>query len=126
MVINLVLAPAFWLWLDAGPVAQLLWLAIIGLALGANYPTVVLLAHDAWPQRIALASGLVMGLGWAPAGPGASFTGYLADQTSLPTAMTTLVVPALLAALCVLLYRVWLKPRIHTTADLDSNGFFTE
>jgi hypothetical protein len=67
-----------------------------------------------------------MGLGWAPAGPGASFTGYLADQTSLPTAMTTLVVPALLAALCVLLYRVWLKPRPHTTADLGSHGFFTE
>lgn len=108
---NLIIAPAYWFWLGATPALQLLALMVIGFALGANYPTVILLAHDAWPQRIGLASGLVMGLGWVPAGLGASFTGYLADQSSLTTAMTALVIPPLLAALCVLLYRVWLRPR---------------
>ena len=33
-----------------------------------------------------------MGLGWVPAGLGASFTGYLADHTSLTTALTALIV----------------------------------
>lgn len=114
MLTNLILAPTYWLWLGATPVVQMLLLIVIGFALGANYPTVILLAHDAWPQRIALASGLVMGLGWVPAGLGASFTGYLADQSSLTTAMTALAIPAILAALCVLLYRVWLQPRVVT------------
>lgn len=111
MLTNLILAPAFWLWLGATPVLQMLLLIVIGFALGANYPTVILLAHDAWPHRIALASGLVMGLGWVPAGLGASFTGYLADHSSLTTAMTALALPAALAALCVLAYRLGLKPR---------------
>lgn len=111
MVTNLVIAPAFWFWLGGTPLVQVLLLIVIGFALGANYPTVILLAHDAWPQRIALASGLVMGLGWVPAGLGASFTGYLADHTSLATALTALIVAPALAAVCVLLYRVWLRPR---------------
>ena len=113
MVTNLVIAPAFWFWLGGTPLVQVLLLIVIGFALGANYPTVILLAHDAWPQRIALASGLVMGLGWVPAGLGASFTGYLADHTSLATALTALIVAPVLAAICVLLYRVWLQPRVE-------------
>jgi FSR family fosmidomycin resistance protein-like MFS transporter len=111
MAMNLLIAPAYWLWLGATPGVQILALIVVGFALGANYPTVILLAHDAWPQRIALASGLVMGLGWVPAGLGASFTGYLADQSSLATAMNALIVAPVLAVICVGLYRVWLRPR---------------
>lgn len=116
MLTNLILAPAFWFWLGATPVIQVLTLIVVGFALGANYPTVILLAHDAWPQRIALASGLVMGLGWVPAGLGASFTGYLADHSSLASAMTALLIPPVLATLCVLAYRVWLKPQNQNDA----------
>lgn len=92
---------------------QILLLIVVGFALGANYPTVVPLAHDAWPQRIALASGLVMGLGWVPAGLGASFIGYLADPSSLATAMNAPIGAPVLAMVCVGLYRVWLRPRGH-------------
>lgn len=106
LLTNLALAPAYWLWLGASPAGQMLLLSLLGLAIGANYPTAILLAHDATPSRLALASALVMGLGWMPAGLGASFTGYLADQRSLAMAMTTLVVPAVVAAACVVLYRV--------------------
>ena len=113
MAMNLLIAPAYWFWLGATPVVQILALIVVGFALGANYPTVILLAHDAWPQRLALASGLVMGLGWVPAGLGASFTGYLADQSSLATAMNALIVSPVLAVICVALYRVWLQPRGH-------------
>lgn len=113
MAMNLLIAPAYWFWLGATPVVQILALIVVGFALGANYPTVILLAHDAWPQRLALASGLVMGLGWVPAGLGASFTGYLADQSSLATAMNALIVAPVLAVICVALYRVWLQPRGH-------------
>lgn len=111
LLTNLALAPAYWLWLGASPLGQVLLLGVIGMAIGANYPTAILLAHDATPSRIALASALVMGLGWVPAGLGASFTGYLADQRSLAMAMTTLVVPAVIAAVCIVLYRVAWKTR---------------
>jgi FSR family fosmidomycin resistance protein-like MFS transporter len=111
LLTNVAIAPAFWLWLSAPTLVQILMLVIIGMALGANFSTGILLAQDAMPSRIALASALVMGLGWVPAGLGASFTGYLADQTSLAAAMYALLTPALLAALCVLLFRVGWKAR---------------
>ncbi len=117
MITNLLIAPAYWLWLDGTPGLQIIALGVVGVALGTNYATVILLAHDAWPQGIALASGLVMGLGWVPAGLGASFTGYLADQRSLSAAMTVLVIPPMVAALCVLLYWVGLKLRRSTYLD---------
>ncbi len=111
LLTNVVIAPAFWLWLGGPTLVQILMLVIIGMALGANFSTGILLAQDAMPSRIALASALVMGLGWVPAGLGASFTGYLADRTSLASAMNALLAPALLAALCVLLFRVGKKPQ---------------
>lgn len=111
LLTNVVLAPAFWLWLGAPTLVQILLLTIMGMALGANFSTGILLAQDVLPNRIALASALVMGLGWVPAGLGASFTGYLADRTSLTTAMYALLAPAVIAALCVLLFRVGWKPQ---------------
>ncbi|HMN31487.1 MAG TPA: hypothetical protein PKE45_25280, partial [Caldilineaceae bacterium] len=65
----------YWFFLHSQPPLQMLALALAGVALGCSYPTAILLAVDALPGRSALASGLIMGWGWAPAGLGASLTG---------------------------------------------------
>ena len=53
-----------------------------------------------------LASGLVMGAGWAPGGLGASLTGYLADQSSLTSALQWLAVPPILGVLAMVIFQI--------------------
>ena len=57
------------------------------------------MAQEVWPRGLAMASGLVMGLGWWPGGLGATFTGRLADQVSLESALDGLVIAPVLGAL---------------------------
>jgi membrane protein implicated in regulation of membrane protease activity len=46
-----------------------------------------------------------MGIGWAPGGLGASFTGYLADLSTLDYSLQLLVVPPLLGLACMVGWR---------------------
>jgi MFS family permease len=113
-------SPAYWLFLHTTAASQILALLIVGIAIGCTYPTNILLAHDAWPHQMALASGLVMGIGWAPGGLGASFTGYMADHASLGVSLQFLLAPPLLGTLLIIAYRLlgnW--PR---RLALDKNG----
>ena len=50
-------------------------LVCAGVAVGSTFPTSIVLSLAAWPHRVGLASGLLMGLGWWPGGLGASITG---------------------------------------------------
>ncbi len=93
------MGPAFWLFMQADGIVQFGFAAAIGFALGCTYPTTVVLAQEVWPRGLAMASGLVMGLGWWPGGLGATFTGRLADQVSLQSALEGLVVAPVLGAL---------------------------
>ena len=67
------------------------------------------MAQDCWPQRAAVASGLIMGIGWAPGGLGSLFTGYLADLSTLTYSLAWLVVPPVMGLGCVVVWRrfVW-------------------
>lgn len=106
VVASFVLIPAsFWLFLQSGGVIQYSAVALIGLGIGATYPTFLIMAQDCWPQRAAVASGLIMGIGWAPGGLGASFTGYLADLSTLSYSLGWLVVPPLIGLLCMVVWR---------------------
>ncbi len=100
------LSPAYWVFLHTSSALQMLALIFVGIAVGCTYPTNILLAHDAWPRRMALASGMVMGIGWAPGGLGASFTGYVADHASLTTSLQFLMVPPLLGTVSIIAYRL--------------------
>jgi MFS transporter, FSR family, fosmidomycin resistance protein len=100
------LGPAVWLFIHATGVLPAILVAAMGFLLGSTFPVAIVMAQEAWPGGIGMASGLVMGLGWLPGGIGASFTGYLADHFSLESALQTLVVPPVLGAAFVLLYAV--------------------
>ncbi len=106
------LGPAGWLFLTASGPAQVGLLALTGALVGASFPVTVVMAQESWPRGVGLASALVMGLGWLPGGIGASFTGFVADQTSLSTALGWLIVPPVLGLACTLTYSlVWTKYR---------------
>ena len=106
------LGPAAWFFLTASGPAQVGLLALIGAVIGASFPVTVVMAQETWPRGVGLASALVMGLGWLPGGIGASFTGFMADQTSLSTALGWLIIPPILGLACTLVYSlIWTRHR---------------
>jgi hypothetical protein len=60
---------------------------------------------------------MVMGLGWAPGGLGASFTGLVADHYSLATALHLLIFPPLLGLACILTYAVLQRRSVRVVQD---------
>jgi hypothetical protein len=72
--------------------------------IGLSFPVGVVMAQETWPQGVGLASALVMGIGWAPGGLGASFTGFVADHYALATGLQLLIFPPLLGLACALGY----------------------
>jgi FSR family fosmidomycin resistance protein-like MFS transporter len=104
------LGPTQWLFMSASGSAQTLLVGLVGILLGSTFPVTIVMAQEAWPRSVGLASALAMGLGWLPGGLGASFTGFVADQTSLATALQWLVIAPALGLACALIYAlVWSK-----------------
>jgi FSR family fosmidomycin resistance protein-like MFS transporter len=99
-----VMALAQWLFLNAPLWRQIILVAVMGMMIGASFPVTIVMAQEAWPSGVGLASSLVMGIGWAPGGLGAWFTGWLADQSSLANGLQSLIVAPLVGAVGVLLY----------------------
>jgi FSR family fosmidomycin resistance protein-like MFS transporter len=98
------LAPAYWFFLRTSGFWQIGSLMMIGVMVGASFPVSLVLAQETWPSRIGLASALVMGLGWAPGGIGASVTGLIADRFSLTIGLQSLILAPIVGVGCVLLY----------------------
>ncbi len=107
----LLIAPAYWIFLHTGGLLQYLTIALVGFAIGNTYPTFVIMAQDCWTQRAAVASGLIMGIGWAPGGLGASVTGYLADLSSLDYSLQFLLVPPVIGLVCMVGWRRFVERR---------------
>lgn len=99
-----VLALAQWLFLNAPLFGQVIPVALMGMMIGASFPVTILMAQEAWPSGVGLASSLVMGIDWAPGGLGDWFTGWLADQSSLGVGLQSLIVVPLVGIAGVLLY----------------------
>jgi FSR family fosmidomycin resistance protein-like MFS transporter len=98
------LGPALWFFLQASGFWQVVWVGLTGALIGLSFPVAVVMAQETWPRGVGLASALVMGLGWAPGGMGASFTGFVADHSSLATGLQLLIFPPLLGLACALGY----------------------
>ncbi|MBN1992073.1 MAG: MFS transporter [Anaerolineae bacterium] len=113
----LLLAPVHWLFLSTTGAGQMALAGVMGVLLGASFPVGLVMAQDAWPSRVGMATALVMGLGWATGGIGASVTGFLADQFSLTTGLLSLVLTPLVGVLCTLAYVVVQKNHVKNWAD---------
>lgn len=100
------LGPVHLLFLSASGPSQMALVALIGLLTGATFPVGIVMAQEALPDAVGIASGLVMGLGWVPGGLGASLTGLVADRYSLAAGLRLLALPAALGTLCILAYSV--------------------
>jgi FSR family fosmidomycin resistance protein-like MFS transporter len=98
------LGPVLLLFLGSAGILQAVLVAMAGVLIGATFPLSIVMAQEAWPGGVGIASGLVMGLGWVPGGIGASVTGLIADRLSLGTGLRLLVIPALLGMVCMLFY----------------------
>jgi len=109
------LSPLYWFYLNSSGLTQMVFLGGMGFCLGCTFPTAVVLAQEVWPRGLALASGLVMGLGWWPGGLGASVTGLLADRIGLGAALHWLLVAPVLGALAMAAFVVAQRRRL--TAD---------
>lgn len=106
------LGPAHWLFVRSSSSSHPGFAILIGVLIGASFPVTVAMAQESWSRSVALASALVGGLGWLPGGIGASFTGYMADQSSLATALGYLIIAPALGLVCALAYAlVWNRQR---------------
>ncbi len=79
-----------WLFLNTAGTMQSIASVLLGISVGISFPITLLLAQDAWPKAIGLASALIMGIGWVPYGLGAWVVGQVADANGLTFAMNTL------------------------------------
>ena len=105
------LGPAYWVFLHATVSVQFVSAALVGFLVGCTYPTTVVLAQEVWPRGLAMASGLVMGLGSWPGGLGATLTGRLADQLSLETALEGIVVAPVVGAVLMVAFALAQRSR---------------
>jgi fucose permease len=115
------IGPVLWLFLHSSGPWQLLLIGLVGALLGLTFPVAVIMAQETWPYSVGFASALVMGLGWAPGGLGASFTGFVADHSSLAAGLQLLVFPPLLGLACILTY-VTLQRRSIRVMPSDVTG----
>ncbi|MCB0011003.1 MAG: MFS transporter [Anaerolineales bacterium] len=96
----------FWGLIHLTGLPQFVALALIGITVGATTPCYLVMAQDAWPDAIGLASSLVMGVAWLPSSLGAWVVGLIADRSSLTFALSTLTFVPLLGV-AVLLLGIW-------------------
>jgi FSR family fosmidomycin resistance protein-like MFS transporter len=73
-------------------------LVVFGLFCDASLSITLLAAQRLLPGRTGLASGVILGLGFVSGSLGVPITGALADQTSIPTALSFTILLALAAA----------------------------
>ena len=105
------LGPAEWFFLNTSDPFQTALLGTMGVLIGATFPASIVMAQEALPRGLGVASGLVIGLPWIGGGIGASVTGLLADHFSLRVGLESLVLPAVLSAAGVLAYAALRRPQ---------------
>jgi FSR family fosmidomycin resistance protein-like MFS transporter len=98
------LIPAYWLFMLVDGPARMALTAIIGMLVGASFPVAIVMAQDTLPDRVGLATSLVLGVGWVTGGIGAAVTGVLADKYSLSLGLQSLILAPVVGVLCVIVY----------------------
>jgi FSR family fosmidomycin resistance protein-like MFS transporter len=93
-----------WFFLHSPLAGQMIFAALMGIMIGVSLPVAIVMAQETWPAGVGMASALVLGLGWAPGGLGAWFTGLAADRFSLPIGLQFLIIPPLLGVIATVAY----------------------
>lgn len=87
----LIMIAGHWLMMRFSGVPQLASVILVGLMIGVSYPATIVLAQETWPHSVGVASAMVMGLGWLPAGLGAWVVGRIADRSGLDVGLASLL-----------------------------------
>ena len=107
VMVTLCMLPCFfWVFINTTSIVALVALVGVGISAGTSNPLAVLMAQEAWPSGVGMASSLAIGIGYLPAGIGAWTVGQLADRYSLDFALSTLTFVPLIAIACAIGYRV--------------------
>jgi FSR family fosmidomycin resistance protein-like MFS transporter len=94
--------PAFMVFLFSSGMLSVIALLIFGFFLWSSFAVTVAMSHELMPTRVGLTSGLMIGVSIGAGGVGVAFSGYLADQYSLTTALGTVPVLILIAVFIML------------------------
>lgn len=94
--------PAFMVFLFSSGILSVLSLLLFGFFLWSSFAVTVAMSHELMPTRVGLTSGLMIGVSIGAGGIGVAFSGFLADRYSLVTALGTVPVLILCAALFIL------------------------
>ena len=116
----LTMMPAQWLLLHSTGPAQLGSVLLIGIMIGASFPVTIVLAQEAWPKSVGLASAMVMGLGWLPSGLGALVVGQIADRSSLTAGLATLTFVPVVGLLALATYTFVQRRSRHSISRTSS------
>lgn len=108
------LGPVQWLFLQSEGMIQIVSVALIGILIGATFPVGILMAQQTLPHAVGLASSMVIGIGWLPAGIGAWVVGWLADRSTLADGLTTLIFVPVLGVIAALAFALMIRTRLLT------------
>jgi FSR family fosmidomycin resistance protein-like MFS transporter len=86
----LLLAPLIYAFTLSGPLAGMVFLALVGAATIGTFGVTVVMGQEYLPERIGVAAGVTMGLSIGLGGVGAPILGAVADGYGLPTMMLAL------------------------------------
>ncbi|QYZ79670.1 MFS transporter [Methanofollis formosanus] len=94
--------PPFVLFLTTGGLLSYAALLLFGFLLWSTFSVTVAMGQEVMPGRAGLASGLMLGLAVGAGGLGVIVSGVVADAFTLNTALATLLLPIIAAALLTL------------------------
>lgn len=103
-------APTLWLLLNTSGLIQVLCITLVGIMIGSTFPVTILMAQEAWPRAVGLASSLAIGFGWLPGGLGAWTVGVLADRYTLNVALSTLMAAPAVGLLAAIIFARLYRP----------------
>jgi FSR family fosmidomycin resistance protein-like MFS transporter len=101
---------AHWLFLNSRGGWQITAVALLGILIGSTFPVTILMAQAAWPERMGVASAMVIGLGWVPAGVGSWVVGRIADQSTLTNGLHSLLLVPLVGVAAVVALALVMRP----------------
>jgi FSR family fosmidomycin resistance protein-like MFS transporter len=97
--------PFLFLFLGSTGLVSYLALILFGLFLWSSFAVTVAMSHEIMPSRVGMASGLMLGVAIGAGGIGVAINGMIADMYSLATALYTIPILIVGAAVVMILVR---------------------